>query len=191
MESVVNPYFVKQVLHTLGAALQGLVVPKFVCALASDKAACDLAKRWTGSTELRYFEFADGREVAARFEGDARMDMMVLIYSCPGVHSIRFAGEHRLPPVYALKPPLRWQWTVGINTKMHTKSFMDMHGATRSLAAMFSGDNMTKQYLERKRPWGPITKPEQSEVETGSKRFQDLFRSSVVMPVYTTSTAGK
>lgn len=191
MESVVNPYFVKQVLHTLGTALQGLVVPKFVCALASDKAACDLAKRWTGSTEQKYFEFTDGREVAGRFEGDARMDMMVLIYSCPGVHSIRFAGEHRLSLEYALKPPLRWQWTVAINSKMHTKSFMDVHGASRSLSAMFGADNMAEQYLARKRPWGPVTKPEQAELEAGNKRFQDLFRSSVVMPAYTTNAAGK
>ena len=171
--------------HILGAIkthISKLVIPRFVCALSSDRAACEVAHRCarTANSHLGLLEFSNARDFVARFEGSPRMDLLVLVYSSADANPLHYEGLHHLTTDHH-GPTYEWHWVVGVNPDLHEQGVEYCAQAGESILSTFSEGNMNGRFLLGEKPWGAPSADEirYFNAHGDPRRF---FRSRVGMP---------
>lgn len=143
--------------------------PRVILALSEDQAATRVGRL---ASNRGFQMIASSFELRNLFEGPILPEMVIVLYSSAGVHSMRYAGEHLQPRGY----DFRWHWAVALNPKMHLKKITAIEQAVSSLAFTFGSENFSERFRAHQSPWGGISLAKQEEFDRDPMKY---FRSTV------------
>lgn len=143
--------------------------PRIILAPTDDQAAACVGRL----ASLRGFQVVNSSfELRNLFEGPVLPEMVIVLYSSAGTHSMRYSGEHEQQKGY----DFRWHWAVALNPKMHLKKVAAIEQAASSLAFTFGSENFSERFRARQLPWGSISLARSEEFDCDPMKY---FRSRV------------
>lgn len=144
--------------------------PRVILALSEDQAATRVGKL----ASLRGFHLITSSfELRNRFDGAILPEMVVVLYSSAGTHSMRYNGEHKQSKGF----DFIWHWAVALNPRMHLKKVAAIEQAASSLVFTFGCENFSERFRARQSPWGDISLARSEEFDRDPMKY---FRSNVL-----------